>query len=83
MIQLTCLRCGHIWIPRKDNPERCPHCKSFRWDTEKRKDIDLSVLDNLEGPEMVIKATELFNTATQKDRESINQYLFERALKKF
>ena len=82
MTKLACLRCGHIWIPRQDNPDRCPKCKSYRWNTEKKKDMDLSILDNLEGKELIIKSTELFNNATQKDRESINQYLFERALNK-
>jgi len=81
MIELTCLRCGHIWIPRQDNPERCPKCKSYRWNTKKKKDIDLSIFDDLDGPELVTKATELFKNATQKDRETINQYLFDRALK--
>jgi len=83
MTKLTCLRCGHIWIPRQDVPNICPKCKSVRWNTEPKKDIDLSILDNLEGPELVIKTTELFNNATQKDRETINQYLFEKATKKF
>lgn len=28
-----CLRCGHKWIPRTDNPGRCPRCKSARWNS--------------------------------------------------
>jgi len=30
--QLTCLRCGHNWIPRTSDVRICPKCKSARWD---------------------------------------------------
>jgi rubrerythrin len=31
-----CLRCGHNWRPRKDDPPvQCPNCKSPYWDKEK------------------------------------------------
>lgn len=35
---LTCLRCGHQWIPRKAKyprsnfPTACPKCQSWYWD---------------------------------------------------
>lgn len=30
---LKCLRCGHIWIPRKPQlPKVCPKCNSPYWD---------------------------------------------------
>lgn len=35
MQKLECLRCGHKWVPRIDNPRVCPNpkCKSAWWDT--------------------------------------------------
>lgn len=37
----TCLRCGHIWIPRKtDYPRMCPKCKSVLWDKSKGDNND-------------------------------------------
>jgi hypothetical protein len=33
--QLVCLRCGHRWVPRRqEKPRRCPnpHCHSVCWD---------------------------------------------------
>ena len=32
---LRCLRCGHQWQPRTPNPESCPKCKSYEWDSPK------------------------------------------------
>ena len=32
----TCLRCGYIWIPRKEeDPKCCPDCNSPYWNIEK------------------------------------------------
>ena len=32
VIKLTCLHCGHTWIPRTDRvPVVCPHCKRYGW----------------------------------------------------
>ena len=28
---LTCLRCQHTWLPRVENPVRCPSCNSPIW----------------------------------------------------
>lgn len=25
--KIRCVKCGHIWTPRVDNPQRCPDCK--------------------------------------------------------
>ena len=36
--QLTCLRCGHKWVPRIPDPRICPKCGSYRWDTPRPKD---------------------------------------------
>lgn len=33
--QLDCLKCGHRWIPRKDDVRQCPRCQSVWWDTPK------------------------------------------------
>lgn len=32
-----CLRCGHTWTPRKQNPERCPKCNSPYWNKPRKK----------------------------------------------
>ncbi len=32
MFMLTCLRCGHTWLPRSDDVGQCPCCHSVRWD---------------------------------------------------
>jgi len=32
---LTCLRCGHEWVPRMVDVRLCPKCKSARWDQPK------------------------------------------------
>ena len=29
--ECECKRCGHKWTARKDNPARCPKCKSWYW----------------------------------------------------
>jgi predicted Zn-ribbon and HTH transcriptional regulator len=29
---LQCKRCGHKWIPRKEDIRQCPKCKSAFWD---------------------------------------------------
>ena len=26
-----CLRCGHVWVSRTDEPKRCPRCSSYLW----------------------------------------------------
>lgn len=33
--KLKCKRCGHEWVPRKDEVRICPDCKSAWWDKEK------------------------------------------------
>lgn len=34
---LTCLRCGHTWIPRNEKrPSKCPKCTSPYWDKPRR-----------------------------------------------
>ena len=34
--ELTCLRCGIPWLPRKaGKPKACPNCKSRKWDEVK------------------------------------------------
>ena len=33
---LTCLKCGHIWHPRKPHaPKVCPICKRHNWQEKK------------------------------------------------
>ncbi len=32
---LTCDLCGHVWIPRKEQPPvQCPRCKRYDWNKE-------------------------------------------------
>lgn len=39
--KFKCNRCGHVWIPRKENePERCPKCNSPYWN-KKRKRLNM------------------------------------------
>ena len=35
--KLTCMKCGHQWIPRSDDVRECPKCHSSRWDTPKKE----------------------------------------------
>ena len=37
--EVTCLRCGHKWPPRKSDVRICPKCKSAWWDQEKKEAI--------------------------------------------
>ena len=34
----TCKKCGHEWIPRVPNPQRCPKCLSYDWDKEVKEE---------------------------------------------
>lgn len=33
--KLNCQRCGHTWIPKKEEIRICPKCKSPYWDRAK------------------------------------------------
>lgn len=36
LTELSCLRCGHTWFPRRPEPPKvCPNCVSPYWDREK------------------------------------------------
>ena len=35
--RLECLRCGHKWVPTKEDIRMCPKCKSAYWDKLKKK----------------------------------------------
>ena len=32
---LHCKRCGHAWLPRTSNPQKCPKCGSYKWNEER------------------------------------------------
>ena len=32
-----CIKCGNEWIPRIEDPKRCPKCKTYDW---KQKEND-------------------------------------------
>ena len=27
----VCVKCGHTWVPRVENPLVCPCCKRYNW----------------------------------------------------
>ncbi len=33
--KLECKRCGHKWVPKKEEVRICPKCKSAWWDKVK------------------------------------------------
>jgi len=33
--KLKCQRCGHQWVPRQENIQLCPACKSRKWNEKK------------------------------------------------
>ncbi len=35
--KLECKRCGHKWIPKKEEIRQCPKCKSSWWDKKRGK----------------------------------------------
>ena len=37
--KLTCLRCKHIWIPRKTDVRLCPKCKTAYFNVPKKDKI--------------------------------------------
>jgi predicted Zn-ribbon and HTH transcriptional regulator len=37
---LKCKRCGAEWIPRQVTPKQCPVCKSYRWNTATKIQIE-------------------------------------------
>jgi rubrerythrin len=41
---LTCNRCGNIWMSTSKTPKKCPVCKSPNWNkVDMRKIIDLII----------------------------------------
>ncbi|MGA2516870.1 MAG: hypothetical protein ABSG44_09985 [Thermodesulfobacteriota bacterium] len=34
MTKLKCLKCGHEWVPRVENPRACPGCQTIRYNKE-------------------------------------------------
>jgi len=36
-LKLECKRCGHRWIPKKEDVRQCPKCKTAYWDKERKK----------------------------------------------
>ncbi len=37
--KLQCKRCGHEWVPRKEDVRMCPNCRSPYFDRERKKKI--------------------------------------------
>ncbi len=37
--KLGCKRCGHKWVPKKEEIRQCPKCKSPWWDKEKKSEV--------------------------------------------
>jgi len=40
LVKLKCLRCGHEWIPRQEEPRQCPKCGSAKWDIPKKPGVE-------------------------------------------
>jgi len=36
IIEVSCKRCGHVWIPRQREVVICPKCKSPYWNRERK-----------------------------------------------
>lgn len=36
--KLTCKRCGHTWLPRKEDVMTCPGCRSPYWNIPRKTD---------------------------------------------
>ena len=34
--KIRCLRCGHVWVPEKEDVTVCAHCKSPYWNIKKK-----------------------------------------------
>ena len=34
-MKTNCLRCSWEWVPRVENPKKCPRCKSYLWENKK------------------------------------------------
>jgi Zn finger protein HypA/HybF involved in hydrogenase expression len=35
--KIKCQKCGHVWIPKKEDVRQCPKCKSVRFDEPKKE----------------------------------------------
>ena len=44
--KIRCLRCGHIWIPDKEEVVVCAKCHSPYWNIKKKVKILKSAVDN-------------------------------------
>lgn len=33
---ITCQKCGRVWTPRVESPEKCPSCRTHDWDKPRR-----------------------------------------------
>lgn len=38
--KMECVRCGHAWLPRKEDVRICPRCKTAYFDTPKERTGD-------------------------------------------
>jgi len=34
----TCKQCDHQWVARTEYVQMCPRCKSYLWNTKKKKE---------------------------------------------
>lgn len=35
--KIECLKCGHSWVPRKEDVRICPKCKTAFFDVDRKK----------------------------------------------
>lgn len=36
--KVKCVKCGHEWTPRVNDPQSCPKCKSRKWRGKEAKE---------------------------------------------
>lgn len=41
LVYLTCRKCNHRWIPKVENPIKCPNpsCQSHKWNQSLKEEI--------------------------------------------
>lgn len=59
--KVTCLQCGHVWVPRKGKPKSCAKCKTKYWNVQPEERTD----DTLQGRPKIVIPKESFERLCQ------------------